>query len=375
MLTADQIDDLRGSCEQLVRPITEYILRDIAERIAAAGKITSTAAYKVWVVQQMGISQRNLKQYLRKTLGLSKKELEDLIKSSAQAGYSVDISRFPTTRGIPFEQNEALQGIVLAATETAGKTLENLTQTLGMIGPNGKALPLQKVYRECMDFMFTKVITGASDYNTAFMQATNNLVKAGVQTIDYQSGRHMSLEAAVRGNLMGGLGVMQEKISEKVHEDLGCDGWEISAHACSAPDHEPIQGKQFSDADYKKLNNSLVRRISTLNCGHVASPIIMGINKPQYTEEQLEKFRADNEAGFDYEGKHYTMYEATQRQRQIERSIRFWERRRTVYSAGGQTDKAKAAEARLTQLMAEYRRFSKAAGLREQFERTWIADS
>lgn len=375
MLTADQIDDLRGSCEQLVRPITEFLLKDIAERIAAAGKITSTAAYKVWVVQQMGISQRNIKQYLRKTLGLSKKELDALIKSSAQAGYSVDLSRFPTTRGIPFEQNEALQGIVLAATETAGKTLENLTQTLGMIGPNGKALPLQKAYRECMDFMFTQVITGAADYNTAFMQATNNLVKAGVQTIDYQSGRHMSLEAAVRGNLMGGLGVMQEKISAKVHEDLGCDGWEISAHACSAPDHEPIQGKQYKDEDYEKLNNSLVRRISTLNCGHVASPIIMGINKPQYTEEQLEKLRTDNAAGFDYEGKHYTMYEATQRQRQIERSIRLWDRRRTVYTAGGQTDKAKAAEARLAQLRAEYKRFSKAAGLREQFERTWIVDS
>ena len=45
---------------------------------------------------------------------------------------------------------------------------------------------------------------------------------------------------------------------------MGCEGWEISAHAASAPDHEPIQGLQYSDAEYTALNNSLVRRIGTL---------------------------------------------------------------------------------------------------------------
>ena len=134
-----------------------------------------------------------------------------------------------------------------------------------------------------MDFAFKQVSTGATDYNTAIRQATKHLAEKGVRTIDYESGVHTSLEAAVRRNVMGGLGLMQEQITQANHDAFGCDGWEISAHANSAPDHEPIQGKQYSDAAYTALNNSLVRRIGTLNCGHAAFPIILGVSTPQYT--------------------------------------------------------------------------------------------
>ena len=154
-----------------------------------------------------------------------------------------------------------------------------------------------------------------------------------------------------------------------IHDDLGCDGWEISAHAASAPDHEPIQGKQYPDASYIRLNNSLKRRIGTLNCGHSAMPIIMGINEPQYTDEELEQFRRNNEQGFEYGGKHYTQYEATQRQRGLERSIRKRKRQILIDEKLGDTEQLPVDQTRYVVLRDEYRRFSKAAGLRTQQER------
>lgn len=172
---------------------------------------------------------------------------------------------------------------------------------------------------------------------------------------------------------MGGLGLMQEQIAKQNHDDLGCDGWEISAHAASAPDHEPIQGKQYSDAEYDALNNSLVRRIGTLNCGHVASPIILGVSSPQYTPEELEKFRKDNEKGVTVDGRHYTMYEATQMQRKLERSIRTQKRRILVDETTGDKDKLLTDQIKLQRLSQEYRRFSKAADLRTQEERIEVA--
>ena len=42
-----------------------------------------------------------------------------------------------------------------------------------------------------------------------------------------------------------------------------------------------------------------------------------------YTPEELEKFRAENEAGVNFEGRYYTLYEATQRQRKYKRTIRY----------------------------------------------------
>ena len=288
---------------------------------------------------------------------------------AAETGYDFDISRFPTVDALPFAENTGLQQILDATVKLAQDDLTNVTQTIGFITPDGKCEELTKAYQKTCDFAFQKVVNGAQDYTSAIRDATRQLAEKGIRTIDYESGVHTSLEAAVRRNIMGGLGLMNEQITQQNHDDLGCDGWEISAHGGCAPDHEPIQGKQYSDAAFTRLNNSLVRRIGTLNCGHSAMPIIMGVNEPQYTAAELEEFRQQNEAGIDFEGKHYTLYEATQRQRSLERSIRKTKRKILIDEATGDAEKLQWDQIRLVRTREEYHRFSKAAGLPEQYER------
>lgn len=126
---------------------------------------------------------------------------------------------------------------------------------------------------------------------------------------------------------------------------------------------------QYSDAAYEELNNSLVRRIGTLNCGHVASPIILGVTRPQYTAAELEQFRQDNEKGVTFDGRHYTGYEATQMQRRMERAIRAQKRR--VLLAG--PEDAAPRKSRLVLLQQEYRSFSDGVGLRTEDERLEVS--
>ncbi len=373
MLTPDEINALRDQAAQIADPITEYLIRDIARRIAEAGQLTSTAQYQVWRAQRLGVSQREVERELRRLLRVSRKRIRKILHQSAQSGYSLDINRFPTSAAIPFEKNAVLQQIVSAAVELAEEDFTNLTQTLGMVDPFGNALPFQDAYRSCTDFAFKQVVTGAASYTEAVRQATRHLASKGVRVIDYESGVHTSLEAAVRRNIMGGLGLMQEQISRTVHDQLGCDGWEITAHANSAPDHEPIQGKQYPDEVYQALNNSLRRRIGTLNCGHAAFPIILGVNRPQYTPEELEKFRTDNEKGVTVEGKHYTGYQATQTQRKLERAIRDRKLRVMADRAVGDKERLAQDRTRLTVLHQRYEEFSKAANLHTQYERTEAA--
>lgn len=373
MLTPEQIAALQDAAARVADPINDFLLEDIARRIAGAGQLTSTAAYQVWRAQQLGLSQREIKKRLRKLLNVSHGELRRLLTQSAEVGYDFDIKRLPYVQALPFEQNAALQQIVSAAVRLAQDDFTNLTQTLGMVGPNGAALPLRDAYRECMDYAFKQVSTGAADYNTAIRRATKNLADLGVRIIEYESGVHTSIEAATRRNIMGGLGLMMEQITQRNHDDLGADGWEISAHANSAPDHEPIQGRQYTDAEYEALNNSLRRRIGTLNCGHVAFPILLGINSPQYTQDELRAFREDNDKGIAYEGRHYTGYEATQMQRKVERSIRKQKNRILVDEATGDAEKLRTDQIRLRRLSEEYKRFAKAAGLRTEPERAMVA--
>ncbi len=373
MLTAAQIDALRDASGQLLDPVTDFLIENIARRVSEAGQLTGTAAYQVWRAQNLGMSQKKLKKELQKRLNVSEAELEKLLKQAAKTGYNFDLSRLPTTKGIPFAANSSIQQIVNAAVLQAKKDLTNITRTMGFVGSDGKARELTKAYKKACDDAFMRTVTGGQDYNSAIRDALKGLADKGIVSIDYASGKHYTVEAAVRQNIMGGLGLMQEQISEQNHDELGCDGWELSAHANSAPDHEPYQGRQYTDKQYKALNNSLIRRIGTLNCGHAAFPIIMGVHSPQYTEEELEDFRQQNEAGVTVDGRHYTGYEATQRQRQLERAIRGQKRKILIDKTAGDEEKLQNDQIKLVRLRDEYARFSKEAGLPTQYARAEAA--
>ena len=89
-----------------------------------------------------------------------------------------------------------------------------------------------------------------------------------------------------------------------------------------------VQGRQFSNEEYKKLSdgevakdykgisrqlghskNGSYRHISEYNCYHKIFSIVLGVSKPEYTDKQLNDIRESNLSGFEFEGKHYTMYE------------------------------------------------------------------
>lgn len=372
MLTPEQTDGLQDAFQRLTEPLTDYLVKDIARRVSQAGQLTSTAAYQIWKLQKLGRSRDEVERQVGELLGKELEEVQTLFRQAAEVGYNFDISRLPRD-ALAFADNAIAQQIVEAAVKLAQEDLTNLTQTIGFVGEDGVVRELTSAYRHATDTAFTQVVSGGVDYNTALRKACAQLVRQGIRTIDYESGVHTSLEAAVRRNLMGGLGLMVEEISQENHDALGADGWEISAHAMSAPDHEPFQGKQYSDEDYARLNASLHRRIGTLNCGHNAFPILLGISQPQYTPQELEQFRSDNETGVTVDGRHYTGYEATQKQRQIERAIRTQKRRILVEEAGGDKDRLSAAQIRLQRLRQEYRRFSNAAGLRTEEERLVVS--
>lgn len=368
-LTPEQIDGLRARMEDIAQPIIDWLLADIAERVAEAGKMTSTAAYETYRAQALGASREQLEKFLKKQLGISEKELEQLFEQAAKFSSEDDFARVGVWA--TEAQKESLEQMVKAAIRLATKDFTNLTQTMGMVDCiTGRPLPLQDAYRQAMDFAFEQIFTGAADYETAIRQATRKLASRGVVAIDYASGVSTELGAAVRRNMMGGMGLLVEQITQANHDALGCDGWEISAHAASAPDHEPYQGRQYSDAEYTRLNEeTLKRRIGTLNCGHYPSPIILGVNSPQYTEAELEEFRRANAEGITYEGRHYTAYEATQQRNRIESGIRRQKRRVLVSEKSGDADQLLTDRIKLARLNQEYSRFCKAADLKTRPQR------
>lgn len=373
MLTPEQVQGLQVAFEQMAEPVTEYLVRDVARRVSEAGQLTSTAAYQIWRLQELGKSLPEVEAEVSRLLGKQLEEIRRLFTQAAEVGYNFDIDRLHPD-AVLFAENTSIQQMVSAAVALADQDFQNITQTMGFIGSDGKARTLTDAYRNATDEAFNLIISGATDYNTAIRRACAKLISEGIRSIEYDSGMHTSLEAAIRRNMMGGLGLLVEQISERNHDDLGADGWEISAHAASAPDHEPIQGRQYSDEAYQRLNNSLRRRIGTLNCGHNAFPIILGVNAPQYTQSELDRFREDNAKGVNYEGRHFdTVYEATQYQRRIERAIRAQKRRVMVDEGSRDGEQLEQDRIKLRRMNEEYRRFCRSTSLRPENERLQVS--
>lgn len=105
------------------------------------------------------------------------------------------------------------------------------------------------------------------------------------------------------------------------------------------------------------------------NCRHHFYPYVEGVNRPAYTAEQLETI---DQPPFEFEGKRYTQYEASQEQRRIERTIRKLQRRERAGKACGTEEgaaDAAAARGKRLELQKAYERFSDVANLPIQRER------
>ena len=90
---------------------------------------------------------------------------------------------------------------------------------------------------------------------------------------------------------------------------------------------------------------------------------MLGVNKPQYTDKQLEEDKKKNKEGFDFEGKHYSNYEGEQLQRLIEREIRKQKDIQILAKASGDKELTLQAQTKITQLTTKYKQLCNVSGL------------
>lgn len=373
MLTPEQLQNLPQELTDLYDQLSEFILRDIARRIAKGAQITDTAEYQLYRARSLGLSTDEIAAKIAEINGSSAAEINRLIREAAAQSDEFDRKMLGADKGaaIPLEENTQLQKLISAQiAETAGKC-ENLTNTMGFADHDflGRVyyLSMTDMYRREMDAAHMKVVTGATDYMTAIRQACNKLAASGVRTIDYESGRSDRIEVAARRTLLTSVAHVTHRISEQNGEELGADGWEMSAHSGSRPSHAVYQGRQYTQEQYERIIKPL---ISEPNCRHDVFPIILGVSEPVYTEEELQNI---DQPPFTYEGRTYTAYEASQQMRKMERAMRKQKDRCIVADAAGDEESFTTASIKLRRQKDIYEDFCKAADSYTQYERTYVA--
>ena len=372
MLTPKQLQNLPKPLMDVYEELSEFVLRDIARRITGAAKITDTAEYQLYRARALGISTKEITEKIAKINGVSENKIREIILDAAEKSNEFDARMLTGNDGsaIPLSENEQLQKLMAAQIKQTNGACKNLTGTLGFaeIDANGQVVysSLTDFLRKQMDMAQMKVATGVTDYNTAIRQACNALADSGLRTVYYASGRSDRIEVAVRRALMTSVSQITQKISEQNAEEFGANGWEISAHVGARPSHAIYQGRQYPNSQYETI---VLPLINDYNCRHSAYPIIMGVTKPSYTEEQLQ---ALNPPPFTYEGKQYTAYKAQQQMRKMERAMRKQKDRCIVADAAGDVENYTVASIRLRRMKNIYEDFARHANCYTEYERNFV---
>lgn len=387
MLYPSDFDNIPQPFDELYQELETFILQDVSRRIKKAGEISSTAKYQLETANLLNM--KNVESKIAEILKLSKDKVDKLFPQIANMSIEQEneIYKKAGLDTVQLKDSKTLQKYLSTAIETTKGDLENITRTLGFAEvQNGKVVysDLTKFYRKELSLANMQISTGAIDYNTAIRQAVKKISESGVRQINYESGRSNEVYAAARRAVLTSTSQMSQEITnhniQKLVPNESDRYVEVSAHANArlgngVGNHQAWQGRCYrvvgSEKDYPNLVEStgLGMAIGLLGiaCRHSYMPFFPGISKRNYTEEELKNI---NTPDFEYEGKKYNGYEATQHQREIERNIRQLKRELICYKETGLEEDFKIASSKLNAMNREYKKFSQASGIRPKNERT-----
>lgn len=356
----------------------EYILKQMGNTIRHIGTLSPSKANQLVNILKYGGNYDKIVRKLAQITELNIRDIEKIFEAVAKENlyFAKQFYEYRNIKYIPYGKNISLQRQVKALARITANNYMNISRTLAFTKiENGKVIytDLARTYQNMIDEAVLNISQGKTDFNSNMYKTIKELGQSGIKTVDYASGYSRRLDSAVRQNIQSALRDMSNELQKQFGEEFDYNGIEVSHHANPAPDHEFIDGEQFSKEEFEKIDSELERPVGELNCYHYIFPIILGVSKPNYTKEQLQEDKEKNKKGFNYEGKHYTLYEGTQLQRKIETEIRKAKDTQIIAKASGNKELVQESQIRITQLTYKYKELSQISGLPTQLERARVS--
>lgn len=339
---------------------------DIIDRVSQYQEITSTTKEQLRIIKQTNGTEI-FNNVLEKTSMLTsdtKKALKELFEKVAKEdmkGYK----KLYEYRGKPFELSETQYRILNQGLKNTNRLLKNFTNTI--------AFQSQQAYVNAIDMAYMQAVTGAFSYDKAVDIAVQDLAKKGI-TLKDKLGRNVQLEVAIRRNVLSGIRDTANRMEQDIEEDLGCDGYEVTAHYGARPSHAEAQGKQYAidKRVAKKYGVGLWHDVEELwseyNCRHTYFGIILGISEPVYNDSELKDMK---NAKVILNGEEVPYYEATQKQRALENQIRKSKKQVQILEKSGRS--TLQAENDLKKYQKQYKELCEETGFKKDYSRIQIA--
>lgn len=369
-----------------VHGLENDILREICSRFRLTGELNEVAVNDIRILRSIGLDMDDIERCIAENTKSTIPQVEaalDRVVDMSRRYYDSLADKASIT--MPAHLVSAVDIAIIKAQTLDG--YRNITRSLGFAVQSGSVRtfqPIAKAYQAALDKAELKVYSGSFTVQQAMEDAVRELADSGISIVDYASGHRDHADVAARRAIMTGLNQVTTKYSEAAAEVLETDLYEVTAHrgardkGAGWQNHKSWQGKVYSTRSDSKYPNiytvcglGAVDGLEGANCRHRKYAFLEGVSERAYTDKELQEI---DTPPITYEGRRYTAYEATQKQREIERTLRKLERRRIGYNAAGMVEREQETKARITRLQRKYRAFSKAAKLPEQWERAKIIE-
>lgn len=317
MLTPNQWTLIGKQAEQIYANLELEIIQEIAERIANVGYANTVVLNDILIAQEMGLIYQDIIKLVAKYNNASESQIQQIFETAGAKSLEYDdkIYKEAGLNPVPIKQSRIIMQLMSATMEKTKYNLSNLVMTT--------ASSSQTQFYNAMNKAYMEVSTGVKSYSQSIIDTIKEISKQGAY-ITYPSGRQMSLESAVRMNIVTSVNQTCGKMQELRAKDMGCDLMELTAHAGARPEHAEWQGKVVSlrgQKGYLSLDDigyGEVTGFKGVNCRHDWMPYLEGSTRT-YTDKELEEL---NNQTVNYNGQKMSLYDAQQLQRKMERTIR-----------------------------------------------------
>ena len=365
-MTNDELEAEVKEVLKLFESASEYYILKVARQIAEIGEMSASRINIMAVIASMNESIAAINARIARAAQMSIPKLYGIYNAALNDVYrDPRFERALQAQPLPDGSRRALNRLTQAVSRQTAGTMINLSNTTAV----------SETYRKAVDKGVMAVTSGVGDYHTEMRQTIRELGDNGV-LIETESGALRRLDTAVRQNIIDGAKQIEQHASDIISDELGYDAREISVHANSAPDHEPVQGHVFMLDEFYKLQHeqacvdidgkhfpAMKRPIAEWNCMHFAFGFSTEYSKRKYTNEQLDEFAQANAQGCTIDGKHYTMYEARQLMRKIETKIRKEKDIAVAAKEAGDMELRRQCQRKINALANQYKRVEQQSGL------------
>ena len=317
MLTQNDFINIEKQATAIYESLELEIIEEIATRIARVGYANTVVLNDIQIAQEMGILYQDIVTLVAKYNNTSYEKVAKIFEEAGAKTLDRDdfIYKEAGLNPVPIKQSRSIIQMMSATIEKTAGNLQNLVMTT--------AIASQTQFYNAMNKAYIEVSTGVKSYTQSILDTIDDISSQGA-VITYPSGRNMSLESAVRMNIITGVNQTCGKLQELRADEVGWDLMELTAHSGARPSHASWQGKIVSRSGKKgylsldDIGYGTATGFKGVNCRHDWYPYKEGSART-YTQKQLDAWENEKVT---YNGKEYSKYDATQLQRAMERRIR-----------------------------------------------------